>query len=437
MVSARATAQPLGFSPRTLVPWVGAAVVACTVAAGLALTASRVELGAPLAPFLSRWAPGVGPWALVSAAALVLAVALGPRLLAGSLSPAAFAGFALLLGLALRLALGVAGDGPSGLWSVYAEPNFEAANEYLPALPALDFGLRFFLDTFAEVGTSLTVNAIGHPPGLLSVLHLLGIDSAEGMAALTIGVGVLSVPLTYLLGRSLLDEGDARVATLLYLLAPSAVLFGATSADALYVTLGLAAVLGLVAARRRWRVVGSAAFAVASFFSWANLGLGALATVLTARRDGLRAALGVAAGCGAALVLGYGLLHLASGYDPFGALASVESVYREGIASTRPYAFWAFGSPVAFLVALGLPTAWLALKGLGAGDAVALGLFSVLLTAAVLGFTKAETERIYLFLVPFACLAAARFLPSRALPAVLAALAAQALASELLLDTIW
>jgi hypothetical protein len=32
--------------------------------------------------------------------------------------------------------------------------------------------------------------------------------------------------------------------------------------------------------------------------------------------------------------------------------------------------------------------------------------------AAVLGFTKAETERVYLFLVPLACVAAAAVLPA-------------------------
>lgn len=428
---------PLRVGAGALAAWSGAAVVVGTVGVGLGSTASGVELGTPLAPFLAHWAPQIGPWALAAAAAAGVAVVAGPRLLSARVGPAAFAGSALALGLALRLGFGVAGDGPSGLWEVYAGPSFEAANEYLPALPALDFGLRFFLDTFAEVGTSLTVNAIGHPPGLLSLLHVLGIRSGPSMAVLTIGVGAASVPLTYLLGRSLLEEREARVATLLYALAPSAILFGATSADALYTTLGLLAALGLLATRGRMRVLGPATFAVASFFSWANLGLGVLAAVVKARREGPRASLALAIACGGALVAGYAALHLATGYDPFGALAATETVYHEGIASTRPYAFWILGSPVAFLVALGLPTAWLALRALGEGDAVALGLFSVLVTAAVLGFTKAETERIYLFLVPFACLAAARLVPRRALPAVLAALVVQALASELALETIW
>jgi hypothetical protein len=61
----------------------------------------------------------------------------------------------------------------------------------------------------------------------------------------------------------------------------------------------------------------------------------------------------------------------------------------------------------------------------------------VIATAALLGFTKAETERIYLFLVPLACVAAAVALHERRLPLVLGALAAQALLTELLLYTVW
>ena len=83
------------------------------------------------------------------------------------------------------------------------------------------------------------------------------------MAALCIGVGALSGPLAYLLGRQVLDERGARVAALLLALAPGALLFGATSADAVYLTLGLLAawplaarparLAGAVRARRRRR----------------------------------------------------------------------------------------------------------------------------------------------------------------------------------------
>jgi methylthioxylose transferase len=428
--------------PELWLPAGVAALAGATIAYGLIARASDVRLGAALAPFLADWAPAVRPSALPAAALLVAGVLAAPRLRAARVGPVTFALAALGLGIALRLALGVARRGPDGLYAVFELGNHEAANEYLPALPAFEFGTRFFLDTFAEIGTSLPVHAIGHPPGLLVTMHWLGIDTAPGMAALTIGVGALSIPLAYLLARALLDERRARVATLLYVFAPSAVLYGATSADALYVTLALLAALPLARAasgsRRRLDAArGSGAFALASFFSYANLAVGAWAALVALQRVDLRRAGELAAACGLALVAFYSGLHLATGYDPFGVLAATETVYREGIASRRPYAFWVFGSPTAFLVALGLPTAWFALRSAGAGDAGARALLAVLVIAAVLGFTKAETERIYQFLVPLACAAAAATLPERRLPLVLGALAAQALATELLLYTVW
>jgi len=113
------------------------------------------------------------------------------------------------------------------------------------------------------------------------------------------------------------------------------------------------------------------------------------------------------------------------------------SSYREGIASRRPYAFWVFGSPVAFLGALGLPIAWFALRSAGARYAPAVAVAIVVVIAAVLGFSKAETERIYQFLVPLACIAAAASLPPRWLAPALGVLAAQTLAIELLFYTVW
>jgi hypothetical protein len=416
------------------VPVLGFALLTATVAVGLTARANGVRLGAGLAPFLAEWRPALRPSALPASVLLAAGVLAAPRLRSARGAPWQFALIALALGLALRLAFGSARRGVDGLSAVYELGNHEAASEYLPALPALEFGTRFFLDTFAEIGTSLPVHAIGHPPGLLVVMHWLGVDDAQGLAVLTIGVGALSIPLAYLLGRSLLDERGARLATLLYIFAPSAILYGATSADALYATLALAAAVPLAA---RAVAPGSAALAVASFFSYANLAVGAWAALLSWQVDGLRRAVRLAAACGVALLAFYAGLHLAAGYDPIGVLEATETVYREGIASRRPYEFWVVGSPTAFLVALGLPIAWLLLRSAAAGDPAARALLAVLAIAAVLGFTKAETERIYLFLVPLACVAAAASLGERRLPVVLGALAVQALATELLLYTVW
>jgi methylthioxylose transferase len=418
-----------------------AAAAVATVAYGWIARASGVRLGAGLAPLVADWRPVLRASALPAVVLLAGGVVAAPRLRAARLRPWQFALAALALGLALRLALGMARGGADGLYAVYELGNQEAASEYLPALPAFEFGTRFFLDTFAEIGASLPVHAIGHPPGLLVTIHWLGIDDAPGLAALTIGVGALSIPLAYVLGRALLDERRARIATLLYVFAPSAVLYGATSADALYATLALLAAVPLARAANRFgrgaAASGAAAFAVASFFSYANVAIGVWAALLAWQRAGLRRAVAIGAACGLALLAFYSGLYLTTGYDPIGVLHATETVYREGIASRRPYEFWLFGSPTAFLVALGLPISWFMLRSASAGVPAARSLLVVLAIAALLGFAKAETERIFLFLVPLACAAAAATLPERRLRLVLGALAAQALATNLLLYTVW
>jgi hypothetical protein len=270
------------------------------------------------------------------------------------------------------------------------------------------------------------------------MLDALGIDSPGGMAALCIGVGALGVPLTYLLGRQMLDEPRTRLAALLLAFAPGALLFGATSADAVYLTIGLLAAWPLAA--RSWgaRAAGAVALAVGSLFAWSLLAVGAWAALLALRRDGVRAALILSAMCGLAVVAFYAALYGATGFDPIGTLRATEDVYRAGVASVRPYWYWVLGSPTAFLIVLGLPISWYALRALSAGRTLAVTIFAVVAFAAVMGFTKAETERIWLFFAPFVCLAAAAG-PARAVPwrPLLAALAVQGLAWELVFDTIW
>lgn len=421
---------------RRHLPHLISATVAATVAVGLAAEAAGVELGPGVPPFTVYWEPAVDILAVPALAVLVLAVLVAPRLLSPSIPPMAFGAVAYVIALASQLALAVAGGGGDGWYAVF-DSHWEAANEYLPGLPALSYGVPWFLDRFAELVPSLPVHVAGHPPGLLLTLHALGIETAAAMAALTIAAGALAVPLTYLLGRRLLHERRARVGALLLLFAPSALLYGAASADALYAPLGLAAALGLVATGHAGRAVGAGLLALASFFSWALLAVGAWAALLVARRDGPRRAAGLAVTCSAALAGLYAVLHAATGYDPVGALAATEDVYRFSIAQLRPYAYWVLGSPAAFLIAAGVPVAWYAARSLAAGGTVAIPLAAVVGISALLGFTKAETERIWLFLVPFLCLAAASVMPAGRVGPVLALLLAQAVAAELLLDTIW
>jgi hypothetical protein len=214
-------------------------------------------------------------------------------------------------------------------------------------------------------------------------------------------------------------------------------LFGVTSFDYLFATCGLAAACLLAAERPATRAAGAAGLAAASLLSWALLAVGAWAVILTWRRRGALAAAGLATWCAAAWLALNGALAAAYGYDPIGTLRATELVYGHSVASVRPYAFWAFGSPVAWGAMLGLPIAAGAVHGLLRRNDAAVALAAVLAVAAVAGFTKAETERIWLFLVPLACVAAAPAVTMRRLTAVVAALVGQALVVEVLFDTIW
>jgi methylthioxylose transferase len=425
--------------PSAAVPIAVGVLALATIAVGVALVLGGRDIGAPLPPTLFRWRPRVGELAPLAAVLLAAGVAAAKPLLAERVRPLAFAGAALALALALRLALNAARVGPVDWW-IFFDPRFgEGTLEYLAGLPALDPGLLVFLDRFAETAAALPVHAVGHPPGLLVLVGLLGIETAPAFATLVIGAGVLSVPLVYVLGRqTLAREEAARGATLLYVFAPNALLYGASAADALFATLATLAATALVARGHLIRLAaGPAALALASFFSYANLAVGAWAALTVGLRDGWWWAAGLAGAIGAGLAAFYLALHALTGFHVLAAIAVTEDVYRVSIARIRPYWYFVAGAPVAWMLALGPPIAALWLRAVAAHQAAALALAAVVVVSSLAGFTKGETERIWLFLVPLACVAAAGTLPRRWLVPVLAALAAQAFLMQTLLGTVW
>ncbi len=422
---------------RRLVPPLVLLFVAATFAVGIGL--ERIgdeELGTPLPPWLFDVHRDVSAWAVLAVLVLVGAVALAPRLLSLR-SPWAFALATTAIATAIRLAVGAARAGPEG-WNDAFDESFEAKNEYPQALPALDDGVRFFLDRFAELVPALPVHAAGHPPGLLLVLHWLGIDSPDGVSALLIAAGVLAVPLTYALARRLLDEDRARVATLLSAFASATTLYGVTSGDAAFATIGVAAAALLLGSRAIAMTLGAATVAIGALFSYALPATAAWAVLMrAAAKPRLRDAAPVAAACAIALIALFALLYAATGFELPSVIAATEDAYREGVASQRPYAFWLFGSPAAFLAFLGLPITWYFARAAAERDVAALALVAIIVISAVGGFTKAETERIWLMYVPLACVAAAAVLPGRRLTLALALCAAQSLAVELIFGTVW
>src|SRR5215211_6948626 len=427
MRAPRLSARRPALSARTALPAAVAVIAVATIVVGAVLVAGGRDIGAPLPPTLFRWRPHFGSLAPLAAALLAAGVVAATWLRRPAVRPLPFALAALGLALALRLSLNAARAGPVDWW-IFFDPRFgEGTVEYLAALPALDFGPLLFLDRFAEIASALPVHAAGHPPGLLIAVALLGLEPAPALAALTIVSGALAVPLVYLLGRRLLDsEHDARAATLLFVFAPGTLVYGASAADTLFASLATLAALALVARARLVRLLGGpAALALASFFSYANLAVGAWAALTVWLREGWASALRLATAVAAGLLAFYAALYLLTGFDLLGAVAASQEVYRVSIARIRPYAYFVFGAPIAWL------------RSVAANRPDALALAAIVVVSAVAGFTKAETERIWLFLVPLACTAGAASLPRRWLAAALAALAVQAFLMQVLLGTVW
>ena len=409
-----------------------------TVAGGLIFTAAGGHLGTSLPPFFAFWDPHVDTYALIGLPVLAISAAASVPLLRGRGNLWGFLAGVFLIALAARLGLSLLRDGADGWYAVFGTDP-EAGNEYLPALPAVDsLGLHAFLDRFAELAPTLPIHPSAHPPGTLVLLDLTGIDSARPFAALVIVVGTAAAPLTYVLARRVgIEEDRSRAAAILIAFSPAALLYGVLSTDAMFATLGLIAACLLVGSGLLSWTCGAVALALASFFSWALLALGAFAAIFQLLRRGLGSAVGMALVAGLVLAGFYAALYGAWGFDPLGSVRAAGDAYDLGIANARPYLYWLFGSPVAFAVALGLPTAWFAARALGTGNEVAVGLAVIVVVSVAVGLTKAETERIWLFMGPLAAVAAATLVPLRRMPLIVGLLVAQALATQILLDTIW
>ena len=428
------------FAARRSLPSVALAVAAATIVVGLLIRwRTPTALGTPLPPFLISWSPHLR-WPALAGLIVALAVAgAAPWAIERLSSPVIFAGLAYAGTLAVGLSVNAARRGTSGWSHVFdlsGRGSFEASREYLPALKWLDAGAGHYVRRFPEILPYLPTHTKGNPPGPLVAMHALSITTAGSLTAVCVLAGALLTPLTYQLGRQLGDERRGRQAAALAALSPSVVLFGVTSVDFVFAAFGAAVACLLLGRRPAVVTAGCLAAGIAAFFSWVLLAIPVWAALTVLRRDGLRAGVirGAAAFAGVALVT---LAFAAAwGYDPLAILRTVTRIYGDGAAAHRPYAFWVFGSPAAWLTMLGAPLAWLAVRALSRGEPAAVGLAAVVAISALAGFTKAETERIWLPFVPLACVAAAA-LPVRRLRLILGAMALQAVLVEVLFGTVW
>jgi hypothetical protein len=422
------------------------AATVATIAAGLIIHhTGAVRLGTKLPPFWMHWSPRLRRTVVVGVAVAAVLVAAAPWAIDRVRSGVVFAALAYGATLALGLSVNAARIGTAG-WShvFYRGPggSYEAYHEYLPALRTLNGHLAFYVGHYAQLLDKLPTHAKGNPPGPVVIMYLLRLTTAGRLTIACVAVGALCAPLAYLLGRELGGDGAVsgerrgRVAAALTMFSPAVVLFGVTSADYAFSGMGVLGAWLLVARRPAMRAAGSVVVAVASFFSWLLLAIPVWAVLCVLRRDGLRPAVRIAVAALGAIVAFTLILALVWGYDPIAIVRALGPMYAHGEATKRPYAFWVVGSPAAWLAMMGAPIVWATARALGRREASAIAVAAIIGVSAVAGFTKAETERIWLPFVPLACVAAAS-VPISRLRLILGVLALQAILIEVLFGTVW
>lgn len=422
-----------------LVAWV--VVVGTATALGALLNAHGRHIVLPTPPILGSFGPGLRVGLLLPCAVAIALVVVLPRIAERS------SWHALLLALPLcalawTLALALA-EGTSGLTR-----GPRGHTEYLTDVPAVRADPAAFLRGFTDDIGRYEIHVRGHPPGMvlaLAGLDRIGLGGAPWEATFVIGLAATAPIAVMLTLRATAGEQVARRASAFLVLSPAAIWI-ATSADALYMTVGAWAVslvvLAVVTHRERRSIVlaalGGLLGGLALLGSYGLVLLAAVpAGVLWSRRTErarvLRTTL-VAAGSALAVLLAF----LPLGYSWLAGLQATKHEYFV-LDLDRPY--WAFlvinlgafalalgPASVMGLAALRDPRLWLLVGG---------GLAAASL-ANLSGLSSGEVERIWLPFTIWVLPAAAALVTSRTCTRrALALQAASAIALISIVTTQW
>lgn len=318
---------------------------------------------------------------------------------------------AYVVALAWLVALALV-DGSSGLTRVMTNHH-----EYLITAREVSDVPAMLRDYVSRIPSSSPdhwpTHLAGHPPGaVLFFVALVRVGLGGDLAAgLSVCVVAASIPVATLLTLRVLglDRG-ARLAAPFLVLSPAAV-YLAVSADAVFTACaawGLAALAASARAGSRPGLLGWGAVAglllgwcVMSSYGLPLLGLPALAVLWLARSWW---PLPVAAAAALAVVLGFAVL----GFAWWEAYPVLVDRYWDGIAATRPAAYWTWGNLGALLISGGpLLAAGVAVAARRhTGEARVLSVLGIAALASVAvadlsRMSKAEVERIWLPFVPW------------------------------------
>lgn len=373
-------------------------------------TPRQIEMFAEAAPIFGWWDSHVG-WGTIPAIAIGLGTTLWGPAVARRLPWRAVPLVTWATACAWAFALAMV-DG----WSLGFARRLETSNEYLRQVPSvtdIPYALRSFSSRILDFQPDSWITHVsGHPPGALLTfvwLDRIGLSGGAWAGLLCLLVGSSASAAIVVAVRALSGAEIARSAAPFVAVAPTAIWI-AVSADGYFA--GVAAwglALLALAVRGTTRLALLAGAGAGLLLGWGiflNYGLGLIAlpavAVLVAAKD-VRSALRALVPAVVAALAVVGVFALA-GFWWFDGYVLVQERYWQGIATNRPFQYWAWANFASVVCAVGLGTVagvsrafnLTLIRGRSGVHLLILGALLATVCADLSMLSKAEVERIWL-----------------------------------------
>lgn len=347
------------------------------------------------------------------------------------------------------------------IWKPFDWPGSEYFSD-VPAVKAIAPFLRGYIANLWHY----SIHTRTHPPGAVILLYLIGRSIAPGIAVAAwcaIIITATAIIPFYLLSRRLAGRRVAILAVGLYALAPSLVIFGATSMDGIFLAPLIWSMYFLertISERRLIHaILAGGVLSISLFFSYVTVCVVAMMLVYAILKciqtpsQAIRI-VGLLSASAAVIFASFAILYLLTGFNYLACLHMSRHydhyAMRTFTISFGRYIDISLDNLMAFLVGVGLPVVviWCRKTTESIHIRTDIDRFNLAAVISILVFSFVrlfthETERVWLFFIPPAMLAAASWIAARQrderplLEWAMCLLFAQTWLFQLLLFTIW
>lgn len=353
-------------------------------------------------------------------------------------------------------------EGPAGIAAPYERQDKEYIGDIGKGL-----SIQGFFRDYIEMHPHLSMHSKVHPPGPAALLWLFSmiVFSQEPLplAIVTILFGATALIPLYFWAKDMTDARVALTACSLYVVAPTIVLFTATSADILFMPFTTTTLFLFWRALHRrsipYALAAGFTYALMSLLSFSLIGIGAFFAFVGLWRLGQKGTRLAVFQTGALMLTTFVLTHLAiwwwSGFDVIACFQICKAQFDADQANLDlmtprfPWWSWKILNPLCWLYFAGIPVSVLFVRRLLKPEPetriLFLGFALTLVVLDMLYLARGEGERSAMYIIPFLVVPAAHMLDGIAhrtrsiapLAATVCFMAAQCWLTEVMLYTYW